>query len=441
MNRADTMARGATSRSTWHNCAPREQVFRGEHMSESDNVIVVGAGLAASTFAFQLRRRGYTGRVALLGEESVHPYDRPPLSKELLWSANEFQPRLLRDVDDYAEQDIEVRTEARVVGLDVTRRTVQLHSGDHIPFSRLVIATGSRPRVVPGIATELAGVHMLRNFDDCLNMRAEVAKASHLVIVGGGLIGAEVAAGAAGHRIDVTLVDPLPVLLARSLGGVTSEHVTRMHRDGGVDLELGVGVKALRRSGDRLAGVELSDGRVLEADVVLLALGSAPDVAWLAGSGIDVRRGIVTDSHHRTSVPGIYAIGDVAETHDPVSDRHAVIEHWMNARDQAVALADAFTDADGGGHVHLPYFWSEQFGTRIQSLGHPDPTSAHHLLKWNDPKPGALYLFGAPDRITGAVGFNAAARLMRLRPQIIAGATWAEAEATVFGGIRATASS
>ncbi|MEV0109776.1 FAD-dependent oxidoreductase [Nocardia sp. NPDC050799] len=396
-------------------------------MPSPRRVVVAGAGLAAHNIAEHLRRRGFAGRIVLLGDEAVEPYDRPPLSKDQLWSEQEPAPRLLARPGAYQRDGIEVRTGSRTRSLDTSRKTVTLADGEEVPYDSLVIATGSRARTL----ADSPGVLTLRSFDDCLDLRKAMAERPRIVIVGAGLIGCEVAGHASSIGLDVTVVDPMPTPLTTALGRTVGNLLGRMHQNAGSTMLHGLGVEGVIGHG-RAEAVRLTDGTTLPADLVLVAFGATPNVEWLAESGIDIGRGVVTDELCRTSVPDVYAIGDVAQAFQPAKGTHMVIEHWNNAREQGAGVAATILGEPAPPHA-LPYFWTDQLGTKIQSLGWLDPDAGVETIEWQEPKPGAVHLFGSPERLTGAVSFNAAGRLMKLRGLIEQNKSWAEAEAIIRG--------
>lgn len=397
-------------------------------MSTVRRVVVVGGGLGAHNVAEHLRRKGFEGEIELLAEENYEPYDRPPLSKDQLWSAELPSPRLLGRPGAYEQDGIVVRTGSRAIGLDTGRRVVRLADDTEVPYDALVIATGARARTLSDVPAR-SGVLSLRSFDDCLTLRAELSARPRTVVVGAGLIGCEVAGHAASIGMDVTVVDPQPAPLGASVGPIVGARLGAMQRDAGTRLVLGVGVDGVV-GGDRVEAVRLGDGSTLPADLVLVAFGAAPNVEWLAGSGLRVNRGVVCDEVCRTSAPDVYAVGDVAEALQPRTGTHRVIEHWNNAREQAATVAAAILGIEPPAAA-LPYFWTDQVGSKIQSLGWLASDSEVRSIEWTEPKPGAVHLFGSPEQITGAVSFDAAGRLMKLRKVIEAGAPWDDAEAIV----------
>ncbi|MFE2634362.1 NAD(P)/FAD-dependent oxidoreductase [Streptomyces scopuliridis] len=268
------------------------------------DVLIVGASAAGLATAEALRNKGYDGRLTLVGDEARLPYDRPPLSKQVLSGA--WQPERVRLRDDQAidKLDAEFQLGRRAVGLDAAGRKVLLDGGERVAFDALVIATGVTPRRLPG--DDLEGVHVLRTLDDALALRADLLDRPKVVVVGAGFLGAEVAAVARTMGLEVTLVDPLPVPMRRQFGDMIGKLVGQTHSDHGVALRLGVGVARFVESAGRVAAVELADGTKLDADVVVVGVGSTPATDWLADSGLVLGNGVECDAECRAA-PGIYA--------------------------------------------------------------------------------------------------------------------------------------
>lgn len=320
-------------------------------------VLIVGAGLAGSRCAETLRAEGFDGRVLLVGDERHAPYERPALSKEFL--AGEREQLELRAGDFWGERGIELALGRRVAAVDVERRTA-----DGIPWDALVLATGARARRLPFAVP--AGVHTLRTLADAQALRDALVPGSRLAIVGAGFIGAEIASTARTLGVEVTLVDvgraPLERVLGPEVGGVLAER----YRRGGVDVRLGVGLgRFLAHSDGRVRGVELTDGAEVACDTALVAIGAEP-AGELAGGGP-----VETDACGRTSLPGVYACGDVASAWRPAVSRHLRVEHWTSAAGQAGAVARAILGHERP-YDDLPYFWSDQFGLRLQYVGHAE---------------------------------------------------------------------
>ncbi|WP_189149011.1 NAD(P)/FAD-dependent oxidoreductase [Streptomyces lacrimifluminis] len=331
-------------------------------------VAVVGASLAGLSAARSLRTQGYDGRLVLIGDEAHRPYDRPPLSKEFLAGT-------LGEADLGLETDGEdLRAEwllgTRATGLDRTDRSVRLADGRDVRADGVVIATGAAARTLPG-ADGLAGVHTLRTLDDARALRDELARGGRLVVIGGGFIGAEVASTAYALGLDVTVIEAAPTPLAGPLGETMGAVVSGLHADHGVRLMCGVGVKGL--SGERrVEAVLLADGRGVPADIVVVGVGARPCVDWLAGSGVALENGVKCGADGRTSLAGVVAVGDCANWYDPRTGTHRRVEHWTGAMERPAAAVAALL---AGGAVEAgvprpPYFWSDQYGVKIQFVGH-----------------------------------------------------------------------
>jgi NADPH-dependent 2,4-dienoyl-CoA reductase/sulfur reductase-like enzyme len=331
-------------------------------------VAVVGASLAGLSAARSLRKQGYDGRLVLIGDEAHRPYDRPPLSKEFLAGT-------LGEADLGLETDGEdLRAEwllgTRANGLDRTDRSVRLADGRNVRADGIVIATGAAARTLPG-ADGLTGVHTLRTLDDARALRDELARGGRLVVIGGGFIGAEVASTAYALGLDVTVIEAAPTPLAGPLGATMGAVVSGLHADHGVRLLCGVGVKGL--SGERMVeSVLLDDGRSVPADIVVVGVGARPCVDWLAGSGVALENGVKCGADGRTSLAGVVAVGDCANWYDPRVGAHRRVEHWTGALERPAA-AVATLLAGGAvepGVPRPPYFWSDQYGVKIQFVGH-----------------------------------------------------------------------
>ncbi|KQX65070.1 FAD-dependent oxidoreductase [Streptomyces sp. Root1310] len=331
-------------------------------------VAVVGASLAGLSAARSLRKRGYDGRLVVIGDELHRPYDRPPLSKEFL-AGTLGEPDLALEAQD-EDLGAEWLLGTRATGLDRTDRAVRLADGREVRVDGLVIATGAAARRLPG-SDGLAGVHVLRTLDDARALRDELSRGGRLVVIGGGFIGAEVASTAYALGLDVTVVEVAPTPLAGPLGAVMGGIVSGLHADHGVRLLCGVGVKGL--SGERrVDAVLLEDGRSVPADIVVVGVGARPCVEWLEGSGVELDNGVRCGADGRTALAGVVAVGDCANWYDPRAGAHRRVEHWTGARerpDAAVATLLA-GGAVAPGVPRPPYFWSDQYGVRIQFAGH-----------------------------------------------------------------------
>jgi NADPH-dependent 2,4-dienoyl-CoA reductase/sulfur reductase-like enzyme len=329
-------------------------------------VLVVGASAAGLSTVEALRRKGYRGEITVLGDELHAPYDRPPLSKQVLSGAWEPARAALRTQEMLAALEAELVLGDPAVALDPATRTVHTGSGRELRADAIVIATGVRPRTLPG-QDGLAGVHVLRTLDDALALRTSLLGCARLVVVGEGVLGAEIAATARTLGLAVTIAGPLPAPLALQVGPLVSGLLAELHRERGVVLRLGAGVEGLTAEDGRVAGVRLGTGEVLPADVVVVAIGASPATQWLEGSGLRLDNGVVCDSRCRAA-PGIYAVGDVARWHHEQLGRLIRLENRTNVTEQAGAVAAVILGADQP-YVPVPYFWTDQFDVKIQVHG------------------------------------------------------------------------
>ena len=332
----------------------------------SQGIVIAGGGLAAQRAAETLRRNGYDGALRILAAEPELPYDRPPLSKEFL--AGELDEAALRfRADDwYADNAIDVLLGDPLAMLDAAERAVVLDSGRRVPFDRLLIATGSAPRRLPGTAG-FENVHELRTLADARRLHAALAAGSRLVVVGAGFIGQEVASTARRLGAEVTIVEAAPAPLASVLGAEVGRWFARLHREEGIDVRLSAQI--VRLHGRRtVTAVELDNGDRIPCDTLVVGIGTAPATEWLKTSGLD-KGGVPVDATGSTAVPGIYAAGDASRPFDPHLDAHVRSEHWEGAARQGAGAARAML-----GLASLPSpapsFWSDQHGIRIQYLGH-----------------------------------------------------------------------
>ncbi|RDI33908.1 3-phenylpropionate/trans-cinnamate dioxygenase ferredoxin reductase subunit [Rhodococcus sp. AG1013] len=388
-------------------------------MSSNENtvgpVVIVGAGLAAVRAAEELRQSGYDGELVIVGDEPHLPYDRPPLSKEVVRGEND--DTTLRPREFFDEQRIDLRLGAAATGLDRENRTVSLSDGTEIAYGDLVIATGLTPRRIPGLP-ELDGVHVLRSVDESRALRADLREGARALVVGAGFIGCELAASMRGLGLDVVLVEPQPAPLASVLGEQVGALVGRMHRDEGVDVRAGVGLASLTGDG-RVSGAVLSDGTELDVDVVAIGIGSVPVTGWLEGSGVALGNGVLCDEVGRTDDPHVWAIGDVAAWRHETGG-HKRVEHWSNAGDQAKILAGALTGTgDPDAPAQVPYFWSDQYGLKIQALGTVSADDDVHVIKDDGRKFVVYYSRGGA--LTAVVGAGSAGAVMKMRAKIASG--------------------
>lgn len=370
----------------------------GRPMTHPEHVLVVGASAAGLATAGALRRRGFTGRVTLLGEEIHPPYDRPPLSKQILSGAWSPSRAALPGAEALG---VDLRLGERAVSLDPAGRAVTTQDGSTYRADAVVVATGAAPRRLAG-SDGIAGVHVLRTLDDTLRLRDELRPGRKLVVAGDGVLGCEVAATAVRLGVDTTLAGPQPAPMHLQLGAGAAALLHDLHARNGVRLRLAAGVTALGTAGGRVTCVRLTTGDEVPADVVVVAFGTTPATGWLTGSGLELADGLVCDSRCRAA-DGVYAVGDVARFHHPRLGRAVRLENRTNATEQAAVVAANILGGDEA-YTPIPYFWTDQFTVRIQVHGTPSPDMTMHVTD-GDPAAGRFvgvyHLGGRPAAVLG----------------------------------------
>jgi NADPH-dependent 2,4-dienoyl-CoA reductase/sulfur reductase-like enzyme len=334
---------------------------------KGDGIVIVGGGLAGQRCAETLRRSGYEGKIRLVCAEAYRPYDRPPLSKELLAATCSADSLPYRPLDWYERHGIDVLLGTKATELRPAERRLGLSDHTSLRYDQALIATGCRPRTLP-LLVGYRNVSILRTLDDSTELRDVVSERPRLAVIGAGFIGQEVAATARGLDAEVTMIEaaafPLQGILGAALGGWFAE----FHRAEGVEVITGCTVTRVEGNG-RVRALQLSNGQRLATDHVLVSVGVAPDTDWLAGSGLDAEGGIRVDEHGRTAIPTLMAAGDAARTFDRQLGMHVLGSHWEAAANQGAHAARAMLGLDPG-RVRLSSFWTDQYGIRIQYIGH-----------------------------------------------------------------------
>jgi phthalate 3,4-dioxygenase ferredoxin reductase subunit len=368
-----------------------------------EHVVVVGSSVAGIRAAQALRAGGFDGELVVVGVESAAPYDKPPLSKQLLTGGStDADIGLLR-----ADDEFDLRLGMAATGLDPARKKIVLADGQPINYDALIIATGVRAGTLLGTDEDL--VRPLRELKDAATLRARLAGGTPVVIVGGGFIGAEVAAAAAAVGCPVTIVEALPALFSRVLGPDVGSLLTALHTAHGVTVLTNATVAAVEMlPGDR-AVVRLTDGRALETGTVVAGVGCAPNTEWLTGSGLPLGDGVYTDD--RCAVRGaedVYAIGDVARWYDPAGGVTRRVEHWTNAVEQANLVARQILRPDQSlRYSSVPYFWSDQYGVKVQMVGRVAPGDTVEVLRCITPAGDRqVALYSRAGQFTAAVTFG-----------------------------------
>jgi 3-phenylpropionate/trans-cinnamate dioxygenase ferredoxin reductase subunit len=404
-----------------------------------ESVIVVGASLAGWRATEGLRAEGYKGKITLVGEERHLPYDRPPLSKQVLAGKWPPEKAVLADKQRSSELEVHEVLGRRAVRLDAAGRKVELDDGSVLSGDGIVLATGAAPRHLPGTESlgPADGLFVLRTLDDSLALRAAVTagEGARVVVVGAGFIGSEVASTCAGLDCRVTVLEAMDVPLSTVLGPVVGAHCATLHGANGVDLRTGVGLERIERSGGTGGGagrlaVHLAGGEVLEADVVVVGIGVTPSTAWLEGSGVTIDNGVVCDDR-LFAADGIVAAGDMARwlwRHDG-SEELIRIEHWEVAANAGAAAARSLLAgrADAPSFEPIPYFWSDQYGIRIQVLGNPGGTDDVELTEGSFEEGKFLAVYGRAGRLRAVMAIGKPRQLMGYRALLANGASWDEA--------------
>ena len=336
-------------------------------MSEQ-TFIIIGASLTGAKAAEELRTQGFDGRLLLIGSETERPYERPPLTKDYLRGESEREKTYVHEPGFYGDHQILLETGATVTGIDPGRSGVTLADGREYRYDRLLLATGAKPRRITIAGAELDGVHYLRTLDECDALRTRLGTGGRVVVVGAGWIGSEFAASARQRGLEVTIVDPVALPNERIFGAEIGAFYRDVHRDHGVELVLGEGVDAFEGD-ETVARVRTTSGRMIECDFVVVGIGVVPSVELASRAGLEVDNGVLVDETLRSSVPGVFAAGDVARALHPFYEGRIRVEHWANALHQGPVAARAMLGQPVS-YDRIPYFYSDQYEVGMEYSGY-----------------------------------------------------------------------
>jgi len=348
-------------------------------MNAKPSFVIVGGGMAGAIAAQTLREEGFDGKITLLGQEPNAPYERPPLSKDYLQGKADRDSIFVHPEPWYAEHAVELSLGSAVTSLDPATRTVTTATGAQLSYDRLLLATGSKPRRLDVPGADLDGVYYLRNVEDSERLKIEFGQAKRVVIIGAGWIGLETAAAARAAGLDVTLLVSGDLPLQHVLGPEAAPIFDELHRSHGVDLRYRATAAALAGRQGMVTGVMLSDGKWIEADMIIVGVGVAPRTELAAAAGLKIDNGIVVDEHLQTSDPDIFAAGDIAHTYNLRLGRHIRVEHWANARRQGVIAAKAMLGQDEV-DVRPSYFFTDQYDLSMEYTGDIGPAGYDRVI-------------------------------------------------------------
>ena len=383
----------------------------------TDRVVVVGTGVCGATAALTLRAEGFAGPITLLGEEHEFPYRRPPLSKEVLRGATTPERIAFKAAGVWAAQDIELRTGTKVERLASADSMVLLADGSALEYHSLLLATGGRPRALPA-AVGVAGIHSIRSLRSATALAADLATRRPVLVIGGGLVGLEVAASARARGCQVTVLETADRILGRILPAWLAKPLAALHGDRGVAIHTGVGLARIERDGEQFVATA-ADGRAWTAPIVVSAVGSVPNQELAEDAGLLTGDGIVVDKYGRTSAPRIFAAGDVANLPDVVNGGRHRGEHWNEATEQGAAVARTMTGRLTA-FPTLPWSWSDQHGVTLQVCGRPD-LGGESEVRGDLGARDVSVVFRRGEQVVGVVSINRPAEFRTLRQLAIAG--------------------
>ncbi|MGF3056800.1 NAD(P)/FAD-dependent oxidoreductase [Microbacterium sp. YY-01] len=347
------------------------------------NIVVIGGGLAGAKTVEALRERGYTGTLTLVAAENRLPYERPSLSKTYLAGEGSFDDAVVLPRPWYAEHSVDLRLGVRATAVDSAARTVTLDDDTTLPYDRLVLATGSTPRMLPLRGVDAANVYSLRTVDDADAIRATFGDGQRLVLIGGGWIGLEVAAAARTAGSHVTVLERSELPLATVLGIEIAQVFADLHRSHGVDLRTNAHVDSIVTDSGRATGVRLEGGEVIDADAVIIGIGAIPNLELAESAGLALDNGVLVDASLRSSDSNIYAVGDIANEQHPVLHRRVRVEHWATALNQPATAADAIMGTEAAFSA-LPYFYTDQYDLGMEYSGYAPAGSYDRVVVRGD---------------------------------------------------------
>jgi 3-phenylpropionate/trans-cinnamate dioxygenase ferredoxin reductase subunit len=355
----------------------------------TDGLVIIGASLAGAKAAEAARAEGWSGPIRLVGSEAHLPYDRPPLSKGVLMGRDQPSHAQLQPGTFYVTNEIDLLLGTTATSLDLADRRVELEGGRRLQFDRLVLATGSSPRMIPIPGADLPEVLTLRTLDDALALRDQLVPGRRLGVVGGSWIGTEVAACARARGCEVFIGEPMQSLLERVLGTEVGGYYGDLHVSNGVQLQLGTGVEGIEGR-DHVEGVRFADGSVLDADLVVIGVGVRPEIQLAQAAGLETDQGVLVDSLLASSHPDVFAAGDIAQADHPVIGRRVRVEHWANALNQGLT-AGANAAGASRSYDRIPYFYSDQYDSSMEYSGWPVPWE--RVAFRGEPADGAFVAF------------------------------------------------
>ena len=394
-------------------------------------VAIVGASAAGLSAAEALRRGGYQGELTLIGKERHLPYDRPPLSKQILtgdWTPNQV---LLRTQSELYELDVTTRLGQPAVGLDIAGQRVLIEGSDPVAYDRLIITTGVTPKTYPDTAG-IQGIHTLRTLDDALKLRDALQSRKRLVVVGAGFLGAEIAAVAAAKGLNVTLLSNSSVPLRRVLGTDLGHQLAAVHRAQGVTVLAGPSavIKHVHSENLTISAVTTIGGDVLPTDMLVVTVGSEPATSWLHSSGLTIEDGVVC-SADCSAAPNVYAAGDVARWNNTLFATSMRVEHRTNAVDQAIHVATQILADSQNAYTPIPYFWSDQYDLKIQGYGWLRDHDEAIIIEGSLAQGKFIAIYRRGNYLTGVVGLRSVKALRHWRQLLASRTSWAETQASL----------